>query len=119
MIDVRCPDCGVSDELTGAATDEGIRVTCHHCGRNWLRDALAICAGCGGHDLIERPQAMTQFSRGNQLSLVGWRMVPLCRDCDAQALQRSLAAGGPIPPGYQPVSRSGPDTGSTPGQEPR
>jgi hypothetical protein len=44
---------------------------------------------------------MTQYSRGTQLSVVGWRNVLVCRICDAEMLDRP-GAGGPIPADYEP-----------------
>lgn len=100
-----CPSCGESEELSGRPTDEGIRITCEKCGTDWLRDAVAAtCATCGGTDIQQRPQPVTAYSRGTQVSIVGWRSVPLCESCDAGMLSRSLA-GKPVPSSYLPAAR--------------
>jgi hypothetical protein len=58
------------------------------------------CASCGGADIVERPQAMTRHSRGTQLSIIGWRELPLCRTCDAEALETSVTENTPVPSDY-------------------
>jgi hypothetical protein len=111
-----CPSCGESDDLSGRRTAEGIVITCEVCGMEWPRDAApATCATCGGTDLEERPQPDTAYSRGTQVSIVGWRTVVLCVSCDADMLSRSLA-GKPIPSGYQPAARHRREPGE-PGDE--
>jgi hypothetical protein len=101
-----CPACGEEEELTGQRGEEGIRITCDRCGTSWLRDAAqTACATCGGTDLEHRPQPTTAYSRGTQVSIVGWRQVPLCVNCDADMLSRSLA-GKPVPNNYQPAAKS-------------
>lgn len=47
---------------------------------------------------------MTQFSRGTQLSIVGWQNVPLCLRCDAAAVTRSTESGGPLHASYRPAA---------------
>jgi hypothetical protein len=94
-----CPSCGQSEQLRGTQTGDGIQVTCLACGATWTRGGMR-CAACGAHDIVRRPQAMTRQSRGNQLSIVGWREVPLCRTCDADALNTSIARNLPIPGDY-------------------
>lgn len=99
-----CPVCGEAEELTGQPGEDGIRITCDRCGASWLRDAApATCATCGGTELEHRPQPTTAYSRGTQVSIVGWRQVPLCVDCDAPMLSRSLA-GKPVPNSYRPAA---------------
>jgi hypothetical protein len=108
-----CPSCEETEELSGRATDEGIRITCERCGTAWLRDAAPeACATCGGTDLQERPQPVTAYSRGTQVSVVGWRTVPLCVSCDADMLSRSLA-GKPVPSGYRPAAKQRREPGDT------
>lgn len=99
-----CPSCGETDELTGQPTADGLRITCDRCGSSWLRDqAPPACASCGGTDLEQRPQATTAYSRGTQVSIVGWRRIPLCVRCDAAMLTHSLA-GKSIPNSYRPAA---------------
>lgn len=99
-----CPACGENDELTGSSTPEGIRITCDKCAATWLRDATPVtCANCGRDDVVFRPQALTSYSRGTQVSILGWRHIPLCPICDADMLTRSYA-GKPMPTGYRPAA---------------
>lgn len=98
----QCPSCGEVEELRGEPYEGDIRVTCLSCGAQWMRGAPR-CAGCAGTDIVERPQAMTRHSRGTQLSIIGWREVPLCRTCDAEVLQTSIAENTPVPGDYVSV----------------
>lgn len=99
-----CPSCGEAEELTGQPSPEGIRVTCDRCGASWLRDRTSdVCATCGGTELEARPLPTTAYSRGTQVSIVGWRQVLLCVTCDAAMLSRSLA-GKLIPNTYRPAA---------------
>lgn len=101
-----CAACGEEEELTGHRDEEGIRITCDRCGTSWLRDAAqTTCATCGGTDLEHRPQPTTAYSRGTQISIVGWRQIPLCAACDADMLSRSLA-GKPVPNHYRSAAKS-------------
>ena len=85
-----CPKCGEAEELTGSRSPEGIRILCEQCGMTWLRDAEPQkCATCGGTDVVERPRALTQYSRGTQLSIVGISEVLLCRACDQRMVEWS------------------------------
>ncbi|MCE7081625.1 hypothetical protein [Streptomyces sp. ST2-7A] len=106
-----CPSCGEEEELRGENRGSDIRVSCLRCGASWMR-GVPVCAGCGRDDLVERPQAMTRYSRGNQLSIIGWRQLPLCRECDAPALERSIAENVAVHGDY--VSRALHAPGSTP-----
>lgn len=118
-----CPSCGESEELRGEPVDDDIRVTCLRCRAQWMRGGPR-CAGCGGTDIVHRPQAMTRHSRGTQLSIIGWRELPLCRVCDAEALQTSIAENVPVPSDYvavclygagpEPVTRATPATEEMP-----
>ncbi|MBT2366132.1 hypothetical protein J7E88_12640 [Streptomyces sp. ISL-10] len=94
-----CPSCGEDEELRGEPCAGDIRVTCLSCGAQWMRGAPR-CAGCGGQDIVQRPQSMTRHSRGTQLSIIGWREVPLCRTCDAEVLETSIAQNTPVPGDY-------------------
>lgn len=107
-----CPACGEREDLTGRRRGEEIFLTCGSCGHEWPRDAVRVCATCGGSDLQERAQALTQYSRGTQLSIVGWHQVRLCEICDAAMLKRAVQ-GKPVPPTYRPAAttRRGDDEG--------
>jgi hypothetical protein len=50
---------------------------------------------------MQRPQTMTAFSHGTQLSVLGWRNVNLCMSCDRDAIARSTAVRGPLPRDYR------------------
>lgn len=106
-----CPACGETDELTGSPGPDGIQITCDRCSATWLRDAAPVsCRRCGRADVVFRPQALTGYSRGTQVSILGWRHIPLCPGCDAGMLTRSLS-GKPIPTGFRPAALD-PDTTS-------
>lgn len=110
-----CPSCGETEELTGAPGPDGITITCDRCGASWFRDvAAAECATCGGTELEHRPQPTTAYSRGTQVSIVGWRQVPLCAVCDAAMLSHSLA-GKPVPNDYVPAAVERRSPGQQPG----
>ena len=99
-----CPKCGGSEDLKGSPSPDGIRIRCEQCGTSWLRDAeLEKCATCGAADLIRRPSALTQYSRGTQLSIVGIGEVLLCRTCDSRMLEWS-EAGRAVPFSYRPAA---------------
>jgi hypothetical protein len=112
-----CPACGEGEALRGQRTDDGIRITCQTCGYEWNRDTRPRCATCGGEDIVTRPQTLTAFSRGTQLSVLGWRNVPLCGTCDHDELMRSTRAGGPLAAGYQPAAVHPRPTSSPPSKE--
>lgn len=97
--ELTCPSCGETEDLSGTPQDGDIRVACHGCGAQWMRGA-PVCSTCAGSDIVERPQAMTRHSRGTQLSIIGWRQLPLCSGCDAQALATSIAQNTPVPGPY-------------------
>ena len=87
---IMCPQCGESDDLQGSQSPEGIRIKCGACGHGWLRDdEPERCATCGGADLVRRPHALTQYSRGTQLSIVGIGEIMLCLRCDAEMVEWS------------------------------
>lgn len=107
--DIICPVCGEAEELRGEREAEGLSIGCERCGNRWTRDSAAACATCGGGELLTRPRAMTQYSRGTQLSVVGWQDIALCVTCDAEMLQRSTYASGPVPSDYRPAAQHPPD----------
>jgi hypothetical protein len=107
-----CPACGEAEELTGQPGPDGIQITCDTCGAAWPRDAALVrCATCGGTDVTFRPQPLTAYSRGTQVSIVGWRHVPLCASCDAGMLDH-LFTGKPLPTGYISAAAQRQDPGS-------
>lgn len=96
---MECPSCGEREELRGEQAEGDIKVTCLTCDTQWMRGGQR-CWSCGGQDIVHRPQAMTRHSRGTQLSIIGWRELPLCRICDAEALETSIAQNIPVPSDY-------------------
>ena len=96
-----CPDCGNEDDVTGRfdAQAADVELTCRQCGRSWWRGDR-VCASCGGQDLTARPQVMRRHSRGNQLSIMGWRDVTLCHKCDAAVIDTHRDDHTPIPEDY-------------------
>ncbi|MCC9710660.1 hypothetical protein E4N62_38735 [Streptomyces sp. MNU76] len=116
-----CPSCGEAEELRGDPVDGDIRITCLSCNTQWMRGGLR-CASCGGQDIVHRPQAMTRHSRGTQLSIIGWDDVPLCRTCDADALETSISQNVPVPSDYVPAclgAVQGPAVSDTPPLKPK
>jgi hypothetical protein len=101
--DVRCPGCGETEELSGRRTDGQILLTCHTCGYDGPRVAKRRCETCGGDDVVERPRALVERSRGTQLSVVGYTTAVLCRVCDADDLAAALAHGGAVLPKELPT----------------
>lgn len=98
---IECPKCGETDDIRGTETPEGIRIECSACSHSWLRDEEPErCATCGGTDLVKRPYALTQYSRGSQLSIVGISETMLCATCDAQMVEWSNARA--VPTNYRP-----------------
>jgi hypothetical protein len=101
--DVRCPRCGETEELSGRRVDGAIVLTCHTCGYDGPRVASRRCRTCGGSDVVERPKALVERSRGTQLSVVGYTTVGLCRACDADDLAAALKHGGVVLPEELPT----------------
>ncbi len=101
--DVRCPQCGEQDQLSGRRTGREIVLHCDTCGYDGPRVAQRTCPTCGGHDIMERPKAVVERARGTQLSIVGWTTVGLCRACDADELAAALAHGGAVLPKELPT----------------
>lgn len=98
---IACPKCGEQEDLRGSDTTDGIRIACGSCGTSWLRDEEPDrCATCGGTDLVKRPHALTQYSRGTQLSIVGIADIMLCPACDAEMVEWS--EGRAVPANYRP-----------------
>jgi hypothetical protein len=53
------------------------------------------------------------------MTVVGYVQVPLCRDCDAEAVARFLNSRAPLPPDSMPVtSRSNWSGNAQPGRHP-
>lgn len=98
---ISCPSCSEDSELRKVDSN----YLCETCGHRWSAET-ATCATCGGTELVSRPRPLTQFSRGTQLSIVGWVDIDCCTVCDADALDKALAAGGPLPSDYEPAART-------------
>ena len=88
-MDISCPACGESDDLSGKRDTSGaIAMTCERCHHRWTRDPAPRCPSCGSTDLRTVPLAIVEKSRGTQLSVVGTRPIHLCGACDRDALDR-------------------------------
>lgn len=95
--EIACPHCAEAENLRGTATPEGVKITCESCGMEWMRDSVPqVCKTCGGTDVIDRTRALTQYSRGTQLSIVGLGAIWLCRNCDAEMVEW-CDSGRPVP----------------------
>ncbi|MBE0476300.1 MAG: hypothetical protein IBX62_04270 [Coriobacteriia bacterium] len=95
--EIICRTCGETEELRGQPSPEGIVIHCGSCGASWLRDSEPDkCATCGRTDLVQRAQALTQYSRGTQLSIVGLGSILLCAICDRQMLEWSEGRAVPF-----------------------
>lgn len=101
--DVRCPECGESEELTGRRADGQILLTCLVCGYDGPRAAARRCRTCGSADVVERPKALVERARGTQLSVVGYTTVALCRVSDVDVLARAVEHGGAVLPEELPT----------------
>jgi hypothetical protein len=101
--DVRCPRCGEQDRLSGRRVGADVHLTCDTCGYDGPRVAQRRCPTCDGTDVVERPKAVVERSRGTQLSVVGYTTVALCRTCDADVLAAALAHGGAVMPAELPT----------------
>jgi hypothetical protein len=98
---IQCPSCQEEENLRGEMTPEGVRIACETCGVSWLRDSIPDrCATCDGDEVEERTRALTQYSRGTQLSIVGLGAIKLCRRCDASMIAWS-ESGRPVPFEYK------------------
>ena len=98
---IKCPDCGETEDLIGQPTAEGIKINCEKCKCSWLRDAeQQKCASCSGSDVVSRKRALTQSSRGSQLSIVGFTPILLCQKCDRRMLEWANN-GHPVPFNYR------------------
>lgn len=87
-MEIVCPHCGESEDLSGVRAGDLIDLTCGACGHGWPRDLNARCEQCGGDDLQTVPLAIVEKSRGTQLSMVGTRPIDLCSVCDAEKLAK-------------------------------
>ncbi|HEX9696806.1 MAG TPA: hypothetical protein VGB64_10910 [Actinomycetota bacterium] len=107
-IDIACPACGEQDRIRGARDGEAITITCERCDTAWTRDPRPTCPSCGGTDLIETPKAVAEKVRGDQMSIVGYTSVYLCRVCDATTIDELAKSKAALPPDDLPVkSRHG------------
>lgn len=87
-LEITCPLCGETEDLSGERHDEVITITCGACGQTWERPTTPVCPDCEGNDLQAVPHAIVEKSRGTQLSVVGIRIVHLCHSCDGDDIER-------------------------------
>lgn len=84
MPSVACPACGEEDALRGRPSDEGLMLTCEHCGEEWNRDLTPRCGLCGSTDLEVVPTSvLEEAGRGEQRTPSGIRDVHICWACGA------------------------------------
>lgn len=101
--EITCPECGETDDLAGERRGDLIHITCGACGRAWDRDPSPRCPTCGSDDLHACLKAVVERSRGTQLSVVGTEVVHLCRNCDAEPLERYRLSGTLLMPSDLPT----------------
>ncbi|HEX9711657.1 MAG TPA: hypothetical protein VGB52_03770 [Actinomycetota bacterium] len=114
---IACPACGEAEDIRGERDGDVIMLTCDACAHRWERDPRPTCPQCGGRDLVEAPKAVVQKVRGDQMSVVGYTKVQLCRVCDAPLIEQLARSNAALPPDAMPVvSRHswGTATGRTP-----
>lgn len=87
-LEIECPVCGETDNLSGDRRADTITISCGACGQTWDRPTTPVCPNCDGTDLQAVPLAIVEKSRGTQLSIVGIRIVHLCNRCDAEDIRR-------------------------------
>jgi len=98
-----CPSCGEQERLRGERDGELILLACKACGNRWEREPRPACPNCGGRDLVEAPKAVAEKVRGDQMSIVGYAKVQLCRSCDAALIDTLARSNAPLPPDAMPV----------------
>jgi RNA polymerase subunit RPABC4/transcription elongation factor Spt4 len=101
--DIACPACGERERLRGERNAELIVLVCEACGHRWERDPRPACPNCEGRDLVEAPKAVVEKVRGDQMSVVGYTKVQLCRVCDASLIEELARTKAPLPPDAMPV----------------
>lgn len=87
-LDISCPLCGETENLSGDRREDVITITCGGCGQIWDRPTTPVCPECDGTDLEAVPLAIVEKSRGTQLSVVGIRIVQMCYQCEADEIER-------------------------------
>lgn len=65
MPEPACPGCGETQALRGRAVGDDIKITCEHCGAEWLR-GNPRCERCGQERGISAPQNMINQPRNRQ-----------------------------------------------------
>jgi len=106
--DLLCPGCGSDEHLRGERLGELIHVTCETCRLSWDRDPSPRCPDCGSSSVEAFPQAVLGKVRGNQLSLVGTRVVHLCPRCDRERYLEARQTNAPLPPDVLPTEDPSP-----------
>jgi transposase-like protein len=108
--DLLCPRCASDEHLSGERHEKLIRITCSACKLSWDRDPSPHCPICGSTAVEAVPQAVLGKVRGNQLSLVGTRVVYLCPTCDRERLRQARQTNAPLPPDVLPTAEASPDS---------
>jgi len=95
-----CPSCSEDDHLYGRPVDGVIMLRCGRCRHEWPRDDTPRCATCGGTDLSTVSRSVMAGGRAAVMSVVGRQKVPVCAVCDRGAVEKYIAKGQNLPPGY-------------------
>ena len=102
-LDISCPLCGETEDLSGVPTGELIRITCGSCSSEWDRGPTPRCPTCGTDEVRPAVQAMVEKSRGTQLSIQTLIVIHLCPTCDPARLADYNLTNAPIPPAELPT----------------
>lgn len=101
--EIRCPNCGEAEDLSGERQDALITITCGRCETLWQRDPQRRCPRCGVGDLYAAPVAVIEKSRGTQLSIVSTRSEYLCWACDRDLIDAQRQSGTALMPDQLPT----------------
>lgn len=99
MLQVACPACGETDDLTGHRVDDRIEITCGACGAQFDRDTTPTCRLCGSTDLqAVRTSTLREAGRGDQWAPSGVRVAWFCWSCTGRDVTSPNLVPGPNPP---------------------
>jgi len=101
--EIRCPQCGESDDLAEEPSGQLIRISCGSCDTQWDRDPQRRCSRCGDGDLYAAPVAVIEKSRGTQLSIVSTNSEYLCWTCDRDLIDAQRQSGTALMPDQLPT----------------
>ena len=101
---INCPACGERDRLRGERDGELIILACEACGHRWERDPRPAARTAGAAIWSRPPRGVAEKVRGDQMSIVGYTKVPLCRVCDRAIIETLARSKAPLPPDAMPVT---------------